>query len=119
MSAARIAALIGIFSIDLGWATYGVTPAATGQGIAAIFSTAKGYWVGIDLAGLAITSDLGGILLQGGLRKFGSGDTVQYVGMLMARFGVYGLSVFGGYGQGVQDGQRYSSFLVAMTFLPR
>jgi hypothetical protein len=64
----------------------------------------------VDLAGLAITSDLGGIVLQGGLRKFGSGDTVQYVGMLMARFGVYGLSVFGGYGQSVQNGQRFSSF---------
>ena len=36
----------------------------------------------------------------GGLRKFGAAATAsQYLGMLMARFGVYGLSVFGGYGQ--------------------
>lgn len=64
----------------------------------------------VDLGGLAISSNLGGILLEGGLRKFGSGDNVQYVGMLVARFAVYGLSVFGGYGQGVQDGQRFASF---------
>ena len=64
----------------------------------------------VDLAGLAVSSDLGGILLEGGLKKFGDGDTVQYVGMLMGRFAVYGLSVFGGYGHGVQNGQRFASF---------
>ena len=32
--------------------------------------------------------------------------------MLMARFGVYGLSVFGGYGQGIADGQKFASFFV-------
>src|SRR4029079_9051821 len=48
--------------------------------------------------------------LQGGLRKFGSGDTTQYVGMLMGRFAVYGLSVFGGYGQGIGDGEKFASF---------
>ena len=30
--------------------------------------------------------------------------------MLLARFGVYGLSVFGGYGQGIADGQKFTSF---------
>ena len=30
--------------------------------------------------------------------------------MLMARFGAYGLSVYGGYGQGVADGQKFTSF---------
>src|SRR5262245_4770139 len=52
------AVLIGIFSIDLGWATYGVTPTVTGQGIAAIFSTARGYRVAVDLAGLAVAGGL-------------------------------------------------------------
>ena len=28
--------------------------------------------------------------------EFGSGDTVQYIGMLMARFGTYGLSIESG-----------------------
>ncbi|HEY7487640.1 MAG TPA: DUF6603 domain-containing protein [Streptosporangiaceae bacterium] len=64
----------------------------------------------VDLAGLAISSDLGGVLLQGGLRKFGTGDDVQYVGMLFARFGVYGLSVFGGYGESGPPGDRFASF---------
>lgn len=64
----------------------------------------------IDLGGLAISADMGGITLAGGLRKFGSGDNVEYVGMLLARFAVYGLSVYGGYGSAVVDGQRFSAF---------
>lgn len=64
----------------------------------------------VDLAGLAFASDMGGLTIQGGLRKFGSGDNVQYVGMLMGRFAVYGLSIFGGYGQGSVGGQKFASF---------
>ena len=64
----------------------------------------------VDLAGLAFNSDLGGLTIQGGLRKFGSGDNVQYVGMLMGRFAVYGLSIYGGYGQGNEGGQKFASF---------
>ena len=64
----------------------------------------------VDLAGLAFNSDLGGLTIQGGLRKFGTGDNVQYVGMLMGRFAVYGLSIYGGYGQGSVDGQKFASF---------
>nr|HET7858303.1 DUF6603 domain-containing protein [Caldimonas sp.] len=64
----------------------------------------------VDLAGLAFNADMAGITLEGGLRKFGSGDTTQYVGMLMGRFAVYGLSVFGGYGQGVVNGEKFASF---------
>ena len=30
--------------------------------------------------------------------------------MLLGRFAVYGLSVFGGYGQGIVDGERFASF---------
>jgi large repetitive protein len=71
----------------------------------------------VDLAGFAISSNLGGIELAGGLRKFaqpgppGQPDTVQYVGMLLGRFGVYGLSVLGGYGMGrAADGGQFASF---------
>jgi hypothetical protein len=71
----------------------------------------------VDLGGFAIASDLGGITLEGGLRKFtspgppGQPDTVQYIGMLLARFGAYGLSVFGGYGLGrAADGETFASF---------
>ncbi len=64
----------------------------------------------VDLAGLAFNADMGGLTLQGGLRKFSDGNGTQYVGMLMGRFAVYGLSVFGGYGEGVADGEKFSSF---------
>ncbi len=64
----------------------------------------------VDLAGLAVSADMGGILLAGGLRKFGSGDNVEYVGMLVARFAVYGLSVYGGYGTAVVNGERFAAF---------
>ena len=74
---------------------------------ASVFSASR--WE-VDLAGLAFNADLGGIFLQGGLRKFGDGQNARYVGMLMGRFAVYGLSVFGGYGQGEADGQKFSSF---------
>jgi hypothetical protein len=64
----------------------------------------------IDLGGLAIDADVAGVTLAGGLRKFGDGDNVEYVGMLLGRFAVYGLSVYGGYGSAVVDGQRFSAF---------
>ena len=64
----------------------------------------------IDLGGLAIDANIAGVSLAGGLRKFGDGDNVEYVGMLLGRFAVYGLSVYGGYGSAVVDGQRFSAF---------
>ena len=64
----------------------------------------------IDLGGLAIDADIAGVTLAGGLRKFGDGESVEYVGMLLGRFAVYGLSVYGGYGSAVVDGQRFSAF---------
>ncbi|MEJ1109450.1 MULTISPECIES: DUF6603 domain-containing protein [unclassified Kribbella] len=55
----------------------------------------------VDLMGLAISADLSGISLSGGILKTigppDPGGPVSYVGMLLGRFGVYGLSVFGGY----------------------
>ncbi|MBA2952942.1 hypothetical protein GON03_23220 [Nocardioides sp. MAH-18] len=55
----------------------------------------------VDLMGLAISADMGGVVLAGGLLKTlvgePPGQTPGYVGMLLGRFGVYGLSVFGGY----------------------
>jgi hypothetical protein len=64
----------------------------------------------VDLAGLAVEADMGGVVLAGGLRKFGSGQNVEYIGMLLARFAVYGLSVYGGYGTKVENGQTFSAF---------
>jgi hypothetical protein len=68
-----------------------------------------GTW-SVDLAGLAINADMGGLLLQGGLRKFGEGANVEYIGMLLARFAVYGLSVYGGYGRTADVNGPFSSF---------
>jgi hypothetical protein len=53
----------------------------------------------VDLMGLAISADMSGVVLAGGLLKsmVGEPPSPGYVGMLLGRFGVYGLSVFGGY----------------------
>ena len=52
------AALLGIFSLDLGWATWGLLPAAQGQGIGDVFGSARGLRIAIDLAGLAVAGGL-------------------------------------------------------------
>ena len=64
----------------------------------------------VDLAGLAVSADLAGVTLAGGLRKFGTEPNIEYVGMLMARVATYGLSIYGGYGTGVSDGTRFTAF---------
>lgn len=54
----------------------------------------------VDLMGLAVSAELSGISLSGGMLKtIGPPENgpVSYVGMLLGRFGIYGLSVFGGY----------------------
>ncbi|HKA70195.1 MAG TPA: acyl-[ACP]--phospholipid O-acyltransferase [Xanthobacteraceae bacterium] len=50
--------LLGVFSIDLGLATFSAAPAATPQGASAIFSSFRGIRIAIDLAGLAIAGGL-------------------------------------------------------------
>jgi hypothetical protein len=51
----------------------------------------------VDLQGLAVAADVSGVSLVGGLLKSTTGGQISYVGMLLGRFGIYGLSVFGGY----------------------
>lgn len=63
----------------------------------------------VDLAGLAISADISGVSLAGGLRKFEEGNVLEYIGMLTARFTTYGLSIFGGYAS-VEGNERYSAF---------
>ena len=59
-----------------------------------------GSW-SVDLMGLAISADMSGVTLVGGILKtVGPPEhtgPVSYVGMLIGKFGTYGLSVFGGY----------------------
>ena len=53
----------------------------------------------VDLGGLAVSADIGPLSIAGGLLKNGSGDDIEYLGMLLGRFGVYGLTIYGGYGK--------------------
>lgn len=67
----------------------------------------------VDLAGLAVSADISGVALAGGLRKFVGDQDVEYIGMVMARFGTYGLSIYGGYGAIHPPGELpYTSFFV-------
>ena len=50
----------------------------------------------VGLAGLAVSSDTGGVVITGGLRR-APGSAPDYVGMISIRFGVYGISAYGGY----------------------
>jgi hypothetical protein len=67
----------------------------------------------VDLAGLAVTADFSGLSLAGGLRKFPvSEGGVQYLGMLLAKLAVYGISVYGGYGLVGPPGDQYASLFL-------
>lgn len=67
----------------------------------------------VDVAGFAVTADLGGLSLAGGLRKFTpSAGGLEYLGMLMARLSVYGITVYGGFGQVGPPGDQYSSLFL-------
>ncbi len=60
----------------------------------------------VDLAGLAVSANMAGVSLAGGLLKQVSHtpqgtEQTEYLGMLLGRFAVYGLTVYGGYGEGV------------------
>jgi acyl-[acyl-carrier-protein]-phospholipid O-acyltransferase/long-chain-fatty-acid--[acyl-carrier-protein] ligase len=50
--------LLGLFALDLGFATFGVAPALTPQSPSAVFSSLLGIRVAVDLAGLAISGGL-------------------------------------------------------------
>lgn len=63
----------------------------------------------VDLMGLAISADMSGASLAGGLLKTIDGGSTSYVGMLLGRFAAYGLSVFGGY---TDDGKGHASFFI-------
>jgi hypothetical protein len=69
----------------------------------------------VDLAGLAVSADIAGVSIVGGLLKQTSGASaaeqkIEYLGMLLGRFGVYGITIFGGYGEGIEDQQKFTAF---------
>ena len=73
----------------------------------------------VDLAGLAVSANMAGVSLAGGMLKQISfpgtpQESVEYLGMLLGRFGVYGLSVYGGFGEGHDAaGHKFSAFFAA------
>jgi hypothetical protein len=67
----------------------------------------------VDLAGFAVAADISGLSLAGGLRRFSVPEGgVEYLGMLLARLSVYGISVYGGYGVIGPEGDRYTSLFL-------
>ena len=64
----------------------------------------------VDLGGIAVSASMGGLTIAGGLLKQGVEPDVEYLGMLLARFGTYGITIFGGYGQGTDNGVRFTAF---------
>jgi acyl-[acyl-carrier-protein]-phospholipid O-acyltransferase/long-chain-fatty-acid--[acyl-carrier-protein] ligase len=52
------AVLLGLFALDLGWATHSLAPAAAPMGVAAVLASPHGLRIAIDLAGLAISGGL-------------------------------------------------------------
>ena len=67
------------------------------------------HWAA-DLAGLAVSADMAGVTIAGGLLKQTTDKGIEYLGMLLGRFGVYGITIFGGYGEGEQNGQKFTAF---------
>lgn len=64
----------------------------------------------VDLAGLAVSADMAGVSIAGGLLKQTTPQGIEYLGMLLGRFAVYGLTVYGGYGEGTENGQKFTAF---------
>jgi hypothetical protein len=68
----------------------------------------------VDVDGFAISSDIGGLSLAGGLRKFPLDAPltgVEYLGTLKIGFGSYGLDLFGGYAHPTTPaGAQFASF---------
>ena len=64
----------------------------------------------VDLAGLAVSANMAGVTLAGGLLKQTTPQGIEYLGMLLGRFAVYGLTVYGGYGEGESNGQKFTAF---------
>ena len=64
----------------------------------------------IDLAGLAVSADMAGVSIAGGLLKQATPAGTEYLGMLLGRFAVYGLTVYGGYGEGKVGDQKFTAF---------
>jgi len=88
------AVLLAVFSLDLGWATYGVLPAAAPLGVNDVFSSIQGYRVMISLAGLAIAGGLYIVPVFAAVQSWAGADrrarVIAAVNVLNAAFMVAG-----------------------------
>ena len=93
------AALLALFAIDLGFATYGV-PQAAPAGIAQVFTSWRGIHVALDLAGLAIAGGLFIVPAFAAVQSWAGADhrarVVAAVNVLNAAFIVVGTLVVAG-----------------------
>ena len=64
----------------------------------------------VDLAGLAVSADMAGVSISGGMLKQTTTAGIEYLGMLLGRFAVYGITIYGGYGEGEQGGKKFVAF---------
>ena len=84
------AVLIGAFALDLGLATFGAAPALSPQAPGAVFSSALGIRVAIDLVGLAIAGGLFIVPAFAAVQAWAGADyrarTVAAVNVLNAAF---------------------------------
>jgi hypothetical protein len=87
-----------------------------GGGASDFFAPQNWY---VDLAGLAVSANMAGMSLAGGMLKQISfpntpQESVEYLGMLLGRFGVYGISVYGGFGEGRDEANhKFTAFFAA------
>jgi acyl-[acyl-carrier-protein]-phospholipid O-acyltransferase / long-chain-fatty-acid--[acyl-carrier-protein] ligase len=91
--------LLGVFTLDLGWATYGVAAAET-AGVQAVFTSARGIRIAIDLAGLAIAGGLFIVPAFAAVQAWAGADrrarVIAAVNVLNALFMVAGTIVIAG-----------------------
>jgi len=91
------AILLAIFSLDLGWTTYGVAASTTMQGFSDVFSHRLGIHVAVDLAGLAIAGGLFIVPTFSAVQAWAGADrrarVVAAVNVLNAAFMVVGAIV--------------------------
>ena len=84
------AVLLGVFALDLGFATFGVAPALSSQAPGVVFFSMLGLRVAIDLAGLAIAGGLFIVPAFAAVQAWSSADyrarTVAAVNVLNAAF---------------------------------
>ena len=100
--------LLGLFALDLGFATLGLIPAATPQAPGMVFSSTLGIRVAIDLAGLAIAGGLFIVPAFAAVQAWSGADyrarTVGAVNVLNAAFmtgGTVLVAVLQNFGVGV------------------